>query len=200
MLDINTSENDPPINTSMKKSLLKRFRPNSKNDIETAIRLAHFIFMVGDANAARKLLESFLYFDMSEKEEKYEHLWYWNSHGIVLLAYLYKLEGKQDDCRKLVDIVEKSDFFQAEDSELHYEDLEELHDDYRFHMNDYLNETHKIRCQILNQFFISYLFFSTMREVTLSSDRERMVSELKIINERINNLQKLLEDELLNKT
>ena len=201
MLDLTELKNDRPIIARLKKTLLSKFRPNSENDIQLALQLSHYLLSIDDVESSRRLLESYLYFDMSEKEEKHEHLWHWNSHGILLLAYLEQLSGNHSRSDKLINIVEKSDYFSCDESDRHqyYDELEDLHEEYDFHLSEYMSETHKLRCQVLSQICIGYLFFFVLQNLTLSSDTERMKDQLPIVCERIDKLNGLLKDELLHK-
>ncbi len=205
MLAITESSDDKPIIARLKKSLLSKFRPNSENDIELATRLSHYLLVVDDAASARSLLESYLYFDELQKEEKFQHLWATNTDGMILLAYIEELSGNTDRCNELVEIIELSEIHEAEDSDEHFDELADLHEEHDFHVSDmqnefhYKNETHKIRCEVLSGLRLHYILYLVLHKYTLGSDPEKMEVQLPIVRERIDTLGALLKDEILNK-
>lgn len=198
-LDLKPNVGDRPIVSRMKKTLLSRFRPNSENDIELALRLAHYLMVLGELEESKAFLESFLYFDEGEKDENHEHLWFFNSYGILLLALIELALNNQDKCACLCNLVEVSEYFRVDKNDHYYEELTDLHDDYEFHIKDYINETHKFRCQVLSQLYLNYLFFSMLPKLTLGFDRSVMDTEFKIIKKNMDSLHSLLKDELENK-
>lgn len=196
MLNIVFNENDRPIIERLKKKLSNKFRPNSEYDIKLATRLAHYLFAIDDVESSKTLLESFLYFDEFEKEERHQHLWLENTDGLVLLSYIERLSGNDNRSRKLISLVNENNFFSVDDPEEYYQTLEELYEDHEFHLKEYLNETHKYRCEVLSQLFMRFLFFEEMQELTLSIDPQRQVVELKKIDGILIKLNELLKEEL----
>lgn len=199
MLKINPSKGDRPIIARMKKSLLAKFRPNSESDIDLAIRLSHYLFVLNKLDESKLLLSSFLYLDENEKDENYEHLWYLNSYGILLLAMVELTLGNKERSSELCSIVEGSDYFKIDKEDHYHIELQDLKNDYDFHIKDYLNENHKFRCQVLSQLYINLLFFDMLPNLTLGYDSELMRSESLDIKAKIVNLNGLLKDELENK-
>lgn len=199
MLNINPNKDDRPIVSRMKKLLIGKFRPNSENDIDLAIRLSHYLMVLGKLDESKLLLNSFLYFDQSEKGENYQHLWYSNCYGILLLAMVELALGNKKRSSELCAIVEGGDYFHTDEEDHYYIELKDLKDDYEFHIKDYLNETHKFRCQVISQLYINFLFFSMLPNLTLGYDSELMKSESADIKAKMDILNGLLKDQLENR-
>jgi hypothetical protein len=92
-LKINISEVKSKPVLNLAKSLQKKFRPGSQNDISDAVVLSCYLYILGKVEASIELLYSFLYFNYKDKPESQRHLWVDNCEGLLLLAYIQDREG-----------------------------------------------------------------------------------------------------------
>lgn len=198
MLNIIEVDSEPKIIQRMKKSLMKKFRPNSENDIDQAIQLSNYLYAIGEVQQSKDLLYSFLYFKYEDKDENHQHLWASNAQGLVLLAYIELESNNNSQKLKLIGPVVKEPY-KGDVGEGYFKELLYDYRHFEWHSVHYRDESHKYRCEILCQEILTFLYWrETWEPIMMVFDAQKFPDELEKIEKIINVAFSLLKEELTN--
>lgn len=137
--------------------LRKKFSLTSYKDLDEAVCLANYLFSLGHKDAAKRLLESFV-FDVEYQEDR-EDLWGSNGLGIILLAHIYGVNDVEKELR-LINKINENDIMtsNARRADLFKEDLE----DHQSKMAYAESETQKYKCEVISGESLKFLYYLEM--------------------------------------
>ena len=196
MISISLNENERPVIKRLKSALRKKFNPNSENDIDSAVMLCNYLVAIDKQDEAKGILTSFLYFNYSDKLEKYEHIWPSNAQGLVLLSYIESQFGDKTRQQELANIVVKDDYNYSV-NETHFQKILYDYRSNEWNLNNYMNETHKYRCQIIGQENLNFLYWKQTWKYILYYEARRFNDELEKIEGIVDETYSLLREEIL---
>lgn len=196
MIDIVVNETDKPVIKRLKASLSKKFNANSEGDIDNAVRLANYLVAIDKVSEAENLLNSFLYFNYSEKPEKLQHLWPANGQGIVLLSHIQGFKNDEEERKKTIKSIMVNDYNESS-SESPYQRLLYDYRNNEHYLNYYVEESHKYRCEILSQECLTFIYWKETWDFILYKESQRFDSELEKIESVIDKCYLLLRKEIL---
>lgn len=180
-LKLEIKPDDIKIIARSKKSLIKQFKLTSYKQIDNAVWLALYLYVSGNVEEAKALLESFVY-DVESVEERRD-LWGSNGNGILLLAHIYRNQQNKTKESELVDIIINDDIMTDRATRGNL-----LREEFEYHaerMEWYPKETHKYRCEILGERFFSFLYFLELLPTYGHELNEREVNKISDIIEDI---------------
>lgn len=195
MIQVTSLENDRPIIKRLKTSLNKSFKANSESDIDSAVKLANFLVACERIDEAKALLESFLYFQYSDKEERYAHVWPANTQGLVLLSYIADLTNNPTRKEEIISAVVADDYHHSE-SETHFQKLLYDYRNHEWYSGYYHQETHKYRCDILSQQCLTFLYWRQTWDKVLYLEAQRFDDEFEKIDGILSTTYELLREEI----
>lgn len=179
-LNLSVSEHDLPVIRRMKKSLLKRFKITSENDISEATKLANYLYAIGEVEEATNLIDSFVRVYYQEEEG---HLWSANAQAIVLMSFIAGINSDVEEQEKYRNLIRDNDICSTHYSS-RYEWLKECLEDHLGNVDYALTETQKYKCEILGQEALTFLYFRVMLPFYESEAPPQIGKELDSLIER----------------